>query len=310
MTSRKSATAVATSCYRLIEDNILSLEYDNCPPFMIRPPAPGLHLKHIDTWHIFILGSGVAGIAAVSHLLWPPYASTITLVAAVVTILGMQRDIYRRRHDDDEAAERHQQAVVYLHQALDLRNALPPYTGWSASPELCADLLDLITEHKPQTIVECGGGASSVVVGYALERNRNGRLISLDHMEDYAEVTRRRIGRHKLSDWVEIRVAPLTDITLEAGTRQWYDRAVLDDLSTIDMLIIDGPPEQTQSQARYPALPVLADRLSDTALVVLDDAYRDDEQAILDRWQAHNPEWTLEMRESPHGTAILHRNSA
>ena len=36
--------------------------------------------------------------------------------------------------------------------------------------------------------------------------------------------------------------------------------------------------------ARYPAVPVLLDRLSSTAAVVLDDMVRQDEQEVVRRW--------------------------
>ena len=43
-------------------------------------------------------------------------------------------------------------------------------------------------------------------------------------------------------------------------------------------------PGLTGNLARYPALPVLADRLAEGAYILLDDTERDDEQEILNRW--------------------------
>jgi hypothetical protein len=70
---------------------------------------------------------------------------------------------------------------------------------------------------------------------------------------------------------------------------QWYGQSVLDDVDAIDMLIVDGPPSATGELARYPALPVLADRLSEGASVLLDDAARDDEQRVIERWRREQP---------------------
>ena len=64
---------------------------------------------------------------------------------------------------------------------------------------------------------------------------------------------------------------------------QWYDDAVVaagldaalqGDL--IDLLLVDGPPAYAVGHglARYPALPVLRDRLAPGATVVLDDVER------------------------------------
>jgi hypothetical protein len=61
------------------------------------------------------------------------------------------------------------------------------------------------------------------------------------------------------------------------------------DLPEIDLLLVDGPPGSAGTQARYPALPVLSDRLADGAIVVLDDFSRADETTIVERWCAEIP---------------------
>jgi hypothetical protein len=55
----------------------------------------------------------------------------------------------------------------------------------------------------------------------------------------------------------------------------------------IDLLLVDGPPAYAAGHAlaRYPALPVLGDRLASGATVVLDDAERPGEQEVLRRWE-------------------------
>jgi hypothetical protein len=50
------------------------------------------------------------------------------------------------------------------------------------------------------------------------------------------------------------------------------------------MLVVDGPPEATGPDARFPALFVLEPKLADTATIVFDDVNRQDEQAALRRW--------------------------
>ena len=47
------------------------------------------------------------------------------------------------------------------------------------------------------------------------------------------------------------------------------------------MLIVDGPAETTEPLIRYPAVPVLYDRLSDDAVILLDDADRTEEERIV-----------------------------
>src|SRR5690606_18547556 len=84
------------------------------------------------------------------------------------------------------------------------------------------------------------------------------------------------IRRHGLGATVEVRHAPLV--------ARWYEASVFADIDTIDLLIVDGPPATTGQLARYPALPLLAERLSPGAVVVLDDAERDAEAEIARRW--------------------------
>ena len=51
------------------------------------------------------------------------------------------------------------------------------------------------------------------------------------------------------------------------------------------MLIIDGPPENTQKWARYPAIPLLYDYMAKGCIVILDDANRKDEKEIIEMWK-------------------------
>jgi hypothetical protein len=82
----------------------------------------------------------------------------------------------------------------------------------------------------------------------------------------------------------EVREAPLTPLSIDGKSFQWYDVAQLADLRDIDLLVVDGPPEATGPDARFPALHVLEQKLADTATIVFDDANRQDEQAALRRW--------------------------
>lgn len=59
------------------------------------------------------------------------------------------------------------------------------------------------------------------------------------------------------------------------------------------MLIVDGPPGRVNKDARYPALPLLHERLNPGAHVFLDDATRPDERRILTQWLAEFPDLRL-----------------
>jgi hypothetical protein len=99
-------------------------------------------------------------------------------------------------------------------------------------------------------------------------------------------------------------------VTVEGEEFQWYRPAALPPPAAADrcgLLVIDGPPARLGSLMRYPALPLLHRRLAGDAVVVLDDANRDDEREILRRWGERYPEFDIELLRHEKGTAVLYR---
>ncbi|MDA0566567.1 class I SAM-dependent methyltransferase [Streptomonospora sp. S1-112] len=192
---------------------------------------------------------------------------------------------------------------------------MPSLRGWAASPDVMRVLVRLIDERHPKLVVECGSGASSVWLGYALRRSGGGRLIALEHDARYAELSRQLVRDHGLDDIVEVRHAPLTDWTPDtageddARTQPWYDTTAVEDLHDIGLVFIDGPPEATAAEARYPAVPVLMPRCAPDAVLVLDDAARPDERAISDRWVADYPELTAREEAAEKGARVFTRTA-
>src|SRR5690606_26013125 len=66
-----------------------------------------------------------------------------------------------------------------------------------------------VLERKPELVLECGSGASTVWLGYALRRLGKGRLVSLEHSEKYFQLVRHQLEVHGLTEVVELRLAPL-----------------------------------------------------------------------------------------------------
>jgi hypothetical protein len=91
------------------------------------------------------------------------------------------------------------------------------------------------------------------------------------------------LHREGLERYARVVHAPLE------GEPPWYARAALERLpDPIDLLVVDGPPAEApgEGERRAPALPALASRLVPGATVVLDDAERPGERAVLARWEA------------------------
>ena len=168
-----------------------------------------------------------------------------------------------------------------------LRPGLPLYghSGWPASPDLIARLVREILTREPDAIIECGSGLSTVWMALALERaGQEGHVWSLDHDEQYAATTRKLLAEHRLEHRATVLHAPLMEQETDVGPMLCYRMDDLPPGQQFDMMLVDGPPESTQRRARYPALPMLLPRLRPGALILLDDALRDDERWTIDQW--------------------------
>lgn len=173
---------------------------------------------------------------------------------------------------------------VNLVAALQPQVPLPPPGAWAVSADLLAELVRRILLERPGLVVELGSGLSTVVIALALRRT-GGRLVAVDHDEAFAAETRATLEAHGLTEIAQVRVAPLVGGP-SAASAPWYREDALADLAAIDLLIVDGPPAPVAAEVRYPALPFFWPRLKPGAAVVLDDADRPGEQAVIRRWQA------------------------
>lgn len=178
-------------------------------------------------------------------------------------------------------------------------HALPHLGSWKADTGFLHRIIDMIEELQPQTVVELGAGASTLVCAKALARNGGGRLISYDQHAGFAEAT---------ADWVasqgvtaELRHAPLRG-TVPGWQGQWYELSELPE--RIDLLIIDGPPWTVHPYIRG-AAESLFDRLSPGAVVLLDDAARPGERIVARRWRERHPDMVFHrLPGSTKGTLI------
>jgi predicted O-methyltransferase YrrM len=176
------------------------------------------------------------------------------------------------------------EALFQLYGESPYDHPMPAAGRWALDPSALVQLLDLVRTHQPRIVVELGGGTSTIWLGHALRAIDGARLISVEHDDDYAARTSQVIAAHELADIVEVRIAPLVDVRLDGDVALWYDPKALEDIGSIDLLVVDGPPAGEDATARYPALPVLQRHLSVGALVVLDDATRTGESDVVDRW--------------------------
>jgi predicted O-methyltransferase YrrM len=198
------------------------------------------------------------------------------------------------------------EALFGLYHSLHITQPLPPMRLWAASPDFVTQAVSLIRQHKPQVVFEVGSGVSTLVSSYALRENGSGSLISLEHEAAFAQVTTENVATHGLSDIARVLHAPLKTVDVNGETRTWYDLSNIE-LPTIDLLVVDGPPEGTGPLARYPALPQLFDYLSPGAFILVDDFMRDDEYTMVNRWLSEYQLTVVRTLANEKGAAILRK---
>jgi predicted O-methyltransferase YrrM len=242
------------------------------------------------------------------------------LTAAVAELREAQERIERRLDAVEAGAEADRKAakaaahtgyaqledLLALYRAVDAPGPLPRMRDFAAGPEIVRFLFEEVLARGGARVLECGSGTTTVVLAHAMRSLGAGCVTALEHEPRYAAQTRRELAARGLEAWAAVVDAPLTDVSIGGETWRWYDTAGLPD-GEVDVLLVDGPPAATGPQARYPALPVLAPRLAEGALVVLDDADRPDERAITARWTAEFAGFTSERLKHDRGTVLLRR---
>lgn len=199
----------------------------------------------------------------------------------------------------DEIGDAYHQveALEQLLPLLKLKAPLPASRGWAASPDFLLELANLTQRIKPKLTVELGSGTSTLVLAKCGAK----RIVSLDHSSDFGSQTQEMLKSHGVRG-VEIRINELE--TYPEGYR-WYARSSLKGLAKIDLLVIDGPPSSTNSDARYPALAHLIPLLSAKATIVLDDADREEEKKLAEAIAAALPGHSLTFIRHEKGTAVI-----
>lgn len=179
---------------------------------------------------------------------------------------------------------RHIESLFSLFSLLKLKAPLPTIEGWAILPDELKIIADTIYEKQPELVLELGSGVSTIVSAYCLRNLGKGKLVSFDHDQEFFLKTKKILENHDLQDIAKVIYAPLKSVNIKGSEMLWYDTKRLHNIGKIDVLIIDGPPGDIQHYARYPALPLLFDKLNNEAIIILDDGIRKDEKEIVRLW--------------------------
>ena len=193
-----------------------------------------------------------------------------------------------------------------LEKHLKFKKPLPIDEHWSAASDFLGVIADYCLQEKPQTIVECSSGISSLVLSQCCMLNQSGHVYSLENGVEYVRQTQQKLTDFSLLEYCDVFHAPLREVAFEDQFFQWYSLEEFPKLE-VDLLVIDGPPGFLQKQSRFPALPLLQDKLAEKCTVFLDDAAREDEQELVKRWLNMYPEFKFEYIDNERGCSILSR---
>ncbi len=155
-------------------------------------------------------------------------------------------------------------------------------TTWAASP----DYLRLVIAAVRLTdgaIVEAGSGLTTLVLDTVTPPGR--RVVALEHHDGWAT----RVNARLRAGGAMVLSRPLVSYE----DFDWYGVDGADLPADVGLVIVDGPPGTTRG-GRFGALPILAPVLRQGAIALVDDAGRQGERAVLDRWKERfGVEWQL-----------------
>ena len=269
-----------------------------------------MYLKPKDTMTIGISFCVIFCLHIVGWLLWGDIVLVIFLPLMLGVIVFIQTEHYRSIRNQFQQQDGHFrqiEALFSLFRMIKPRYPLPPLGGWAIAPDFANLLISHIHEHAPKVILELGSGTSTLIAAYGVKEHGEGKIYSLEHSKECATNTTNMLKKHGLQDMAEVIHAPLKTIVLGEEKWLWYDTQQISSIPAIDLLIVDGPPKKIQKMGRYPALPLLFEKLSENATVLLDDSKRKDETKIVERWLSNFHELQCEWVETERGTAILRK---
>ena len=211
----------------------------------------------------------------------------IIILLAVVFILCITNFLllhYIFKHTVQIKDDYHQLTeFIQLKEKVGNEITLPSSRGYAASPDFLNEVLDTIKAIQPKKIVEASCGISTVSISEFLLKNglTNVEHIALEHDEFYAKKCQSKV-RNPNS---KVILAPITEHNINGKKWKWYGIDQLQNMTDVDLLIVDGPPAYLQKNSRYPALPLLLKKLTNNCVVLMDDCYRPQEQNILALWK-------------------------
>ncbi len=149
---------------------------------------------------------------------------------------------------------------------------------WSATSDMLSVLASHMLRPATRTVLECGSGVSTIVMGIAAEFT-GAQVVSLEADAEWHAQMSRTIERFNLRN-VDIRHAPIE----RQAAADWYAAPAVADLSRVDLFVCDGPRGETRG-GRSGALAHVVPLLAGNATIVIDDVHRAPERELAARFR-------------------------
>jgi glycosyltransferase involved in cell wall biosynthesis len=165
--------------------------------------------------------------------------------------------------------------------------------AWVLPKTTVAELDSRLWQLQPRTVLECGSGASTLVLARYAQRT-GAKVVSLEHKGEFYQRTLTNLRKEGLRESVDLRMCKL-----DGGSSPWY---VTDLPDNIDFVLIDGPP--TGEGGRAATFPNIYPHLANDWEVWLDDGDREEEKEMARSWVS---EFGVKSRyhRFPHGMLEL-----
>lgn len=205
---------------------------------------------------------------------------------------------------------RHHRDAIAMQRLGALSGPYVPWTLMAMRPSAVTTILNDVVINRRATIVECGGGVSTIYLARLLKALGVGHLHTIEDDAGWASQLRDLLSQDQLDRRVTVTEAPLAPCQLHGYEQPWYSEHALRAVPAegIDLLLVDGPVAYGHGKrhARFPALPFFHSRLAPGCTVVLDDITRRGEQEVIDRWE-HEFDLCFERRFIDGSIAIARR---
>lgn len=180
--------------------------------------------------------------------------------------------------------------LVALGRVASLRS-LAPLGDSSLSPAAAGRLVSLVRDYEPHTIVELGAGSSTLLLSATCDQlAMDTEIHSLEHDDRFLDMVRRQVGDDR---GVQLHHRPLVAVGDEMT---WYEIADFGEyVQSIDLLVVDGPPDVQGRGHRAHAMEALSGLLSPGAMILVDDTDRRTERSMITSWQSTYPNLSLEL---------------